>query len=157
MLYHYFGIVFGRVKRVVALVSASLGEAGAHAAVWSGCNADGNTSWVQGGIFLDDINASVPSAYIEQKGPDVPDGYSLLSWPMSKYGIKVTVVLKRNPLHSRQWRVVITYTDEGVAHKFQSQWVKVPHPTFDADLELLGPSQAVCTINGKQVTGTSKK
>jgi hypothetical protein len=156
VIYRYFGVVLGYLRRRVTLVSATLDVAGAHAAVWSGCNAPDNTSWVQGGVFLDDINAKVPSVYIEEKGPDVKNGYQIYSWPMPRYGIPVLVVLTRKR-GTKQWRVTVTWDVDGTSRSKRSQWITVPHPTIDADLELLGPSQAVAKIGRQTVTGSNRR
>jgi len=151
MLYHYFGLVFGYLRRRVVLISATLGKPGAHAAVWAGCNAPMNRSWVQGGVFLEDAAALVPSVYIECKGADVPNGYSVASWPMARYGIPVHVHLSRKR-GTREWRVTVVWTEGTQTYTKRSQWVEVPHPVIDAVLELMGPSKAVARIGWKKIT-----
>jgi hypothetical protein len=161
VIYRYFGLVFGFLRRRVVLVSAHLDVPGAHAAVWAGCNAPENKSWVQGGVFLDDARALTPSVYIEEKGPDVRNGYQLYSWPMARFGVPVHVTLTRRR-RTHQWRVEVKWKEQDVPGRLvtrskRSQWIEVRNPTIDADLELLGPSRAVARIGYRLVTGVGKK
>lgn len=129
MTYSYFGLLFGKAKVALALLTAVVSTG--HAAVWLGAS-DSHGRWVQAGI------ATVGGerfAYIEINSRR---GYSLQEFP--------TTTSARVHLVSRggDWRVSI----EG----HTSRWVWLSRVDRIACLELYGPAHATALIDGRTVS-----
>jgi len=150
LLYHYWGIVMGRLTTKVKVISMTIVEG--HAAVWAGVNAADNVSWVQGGIAQSSGEA-VPEAYIERHQYNDMPRYTAFPLPAGKeMGTVVTVKLVRTSY--KHWKVVISW--DGETH--ESQPTYIPRgKTIDACLEIWGHCSAVVTINGKQVKGSANQ
>ena len=131
MSYRYFGLLLGKAKVVLALLTAVV--ATGHAAVWSGASDPSATRWVQAGIA---VEAGQRFAYIEER---TPSSYSLVSFPAPA---KANVHLSSR---GGRWRVTLA------GHS--SDWIWVPHPQRIACLELLGDSHATVTIDGQHIRG----
>lgn len=135
--YHYFGLILGKAKAVLALVSVCCMTHGAHAAVWLGASSPNSRTWVQAGIEQEADDAH-PYAYIEigKHGVQV----SLDEWP-ARLGERLHVRLFH---HGARWRVRIG--------RHRSRWVHVPHAQEITALETLGDGfPVVAFIDGHLV------
>ena len=102
LLYHYWGLVFGRLTNKVAAIQMTVVEG--HAAVWAGVNAADNVSWVQGGIAQSSGQA-VPEVYIERHQYNDMPRYTAFPLPAGKeLGTVVTVKLVRTSY--KHWKVI---------------------------------------------------
>ena len=140
--YHYFGIVVGKAKAVIALVSVCCLTQHAHAAVWLGASTPDARTWVQAGIVQEDGDGR-PYAYIEigAHGRQVSIG----EWP-ARLGERLHVRLFH---HDERWRVRIG--------RHTSRWVHVPHAQEITALETLGSGfPAGAYIDGHLVHATRR-
>lgn len=139
--YRYFGVLIGKVKAVVALVSVILLPTHSHAAVWLGASSPNAHRWVQAGIEQQTGDAH-PYAYIEigRQGRQV----SLWEWPVSPSDHLRVRLFHRGS----RWRVVIG------GHS--SRFVYVPHASTITTLETQGdlPVAVVAYIDGRLVSST---
>jgi hypothetical protein len=127
--YSYFGVLVGKAKATLALLSAVI--ATGHAAVWLGASSPDATRWTQAGIA--DVG-SQRFAYVETNSPA---GHSLVTLPApARAAVRV---------FSRGGRYRVTIAGHA------SRWVWVPHASLIACLELYGDSHAVASINGRVV------
>jgi hypothetical protein len=149
LLYHYWGIVFGRLTTRVKVISQTVVEG--HAAVWAGVNAGDNVSWVQGGIAMfppQGEGAGKPEAYIERHQYGNNPVYT--SWPIP-VGQVVLVKLVRTSY--KHWKVIISWP--GATH--ESEPVVIPRgKTIDACLEIWGHATAEVKINKQTVKGSAQ-
>lgn len=144
LLYHYYGLVFG--KLIVKVKEISFNVVDGHAAVWAGINGVDNTSWVQGGI--EQSSQGGPAcAYIETK----PYGKlpQLQTFPLREDAV-LTVKLTRVSWH--HWKCRISWDNE--FHESDVVYIKGKR-TIDACLEIWGHATALVTINGKTVKGSA--
>jgi hypothetical protein len=150
LLYHYWGVAFGKLTVKVKVIQMKVVEG--HAAVWAGVNAGDNVSWVQGGI-AQSKGEGVPEAYIERHQFNDMPRYTAFPLPAGKeMGTAVTVKLVRTSY--KHWKCVISWDNE--VH--ESQPVYIPQgKTIDACLEIWGHCSALVTINGKQVKGSANQ
>ena len=150
LLYHYWGIVFGRLTTKVTAIQMAVVEG--HAAVWAGINAGDNVSWVQGGIAQSGGQA-VPEVYIERHQYGENPVYT--SWPLpagKELGTPVVVKLVRTSY--KHWKVIVTWAGQ----RQESEPVLIPRgKTIDACLEIWGHASAVVLINKKTVKGSAKQ
>ena len=139
-VYRYFGLLVGKVKAVLALMSVTLAPS-SHAAVWLGASSPNAHTWVQAGVEQT-YGDQQPYAYIEigRRGRQV----SLREWPA---GLN-THVHVRLVHRGARWRVLI------LGHR--SRFVYVPHATTVTTLETHGdtPVSVVAYIDGRLVSST---
>jgi len=129
MTYSYFGLLFGKGKVTLALLTALVTTG--HAAVWSGVSNPTATRWVQAGIAQE---GGQRFAYIEQR---TPQHYSLAPYPAPASA--VVHILSRGG----RWRVTID------GHT--SPWTWVPHGLRIACLEIFGDAHATAILDGAKI------
>jgi hypothetical protein len=144
--YKYFGLIFGRNRKVCRLDSAQFPEEdGSHVAVWSGINSD-KMHWVQGGVQMT-AGTQSPDAYIEINKDGQHPHYE--GWPVA-FGDKVTVTLIKRP--NGNWKLKVNFN--GQSHVSDEVYIG-RNNTTDAMLEILGHAKAIGHINGRKVQGNT--
>ena len=126
------------------MISATVNEG--HVAVWAGCNAADNVSWVQGGIAAFP-GGGRPVAYIERHQYGASP--AIQTWPLP---LGATVVVKLVRTSYKHWKVVISFGKE--THEVKP--VYIPKGlTIDACLEIWGKGSAVVQIGSSTVKGSA--
>lgn len=150
LLYHYWGIVFGRLTTRVKVISETVVEG--HAAVWAGINAGDNVSWVQGGIACfpaQGEGVGKPEAYIERHQYGENPAYTGFPIPLGQ-----VVLVKLVRTSYKHWKVIISWP--GATH--ESEPVLIPRgKTVDACLEIWGHATAEVRIGNKVVKGSAQR
>jgi len=145
IVYHYFGLLFGRIVTTVALLTASPSVPGTHAAVWSGVSDPQGITWAQGGVERS-YGDRTPYAYVETGWFGVR--HSFHRWSVG-FGDHFKVVLRH---HLGVWTAVITAPGHP-AFRASSDPVVILDPGMVSTLETLGEVSASAYLGGWIVYG----
>lgn len=131
--YSYFGLVIGKAKLALALLTVTALPSGSHVAVWLGASTPDARAWVQAGVEQTS-GQTEPSVYIEEHAMN--GRYSLTLYPGTAGRVR---------LQERFGRYRVTIGGH------QSRWVWVPHATRIACMESMNGGRGIGLIGHQLV------
>lgn len=136
-MYHYFGLVTGKLAATLALLHVALILPGSHAAAWLGASTPNAGDWIQAGIAIGHGGSS-PAVYVE-RGHDHHQ-VSLREWPVPWSHVSHVRLVH----HGAYWRVIV----DG----YRSRWVKLARAVTFTTLETRNAGAGnIALIDGRQV------